>query len=70
MGHGAELVEAGQLSVSQATGLGERDVAQIEAAYRDLPEEAQGRLKPLFEALGERYDYGVLRCVLAGNAKI
>lgn len=67
MGHGAELIGAGRLSVPQVTGLTERDLEQIEAAYRGLPEEQQGRLKPLFEALGERYDYGVLRCVLAGN---
>ncbi len=69
MGHGAELIEAGMIGVLEATGLSEGDVTQIEAAYRDLPAEAQGRLKPLYEALGERYDYGVLRCVLAARAK-
>jgi len=25
-----------------------------------------GKLKPVFEALDEQYDYGVLKCVLAG----
>jgi len=25
----------------------------------------QGALKPVYEALGEAYDYGILRCILA-----
>ncbi len=65
--HCAALVAAGTISVSAATGLSAREIYEIEAAYRNLPAEDQGKLKPLFEGLGERYDYGVLRCVLAGQ---
>ncbi len=68
MGHGAELVSAGRLTVPQATGLAESDIEQIEKAYNGLPQDERGKLKPLFEALGERYEYGALRCVLAGNS--
>ena len=65
--HCAALVAAGSISVSVATGLSAKEIYEIEAAYRNLPAEEQGKLKPLFERLGERYDYGVLRCVLAGQ---
>ncbi len=65
--HCAALVAAGTIGVSVATGLSAKEVYEIEAAYRNLPADAQGKLKPLFERLGERYDYGVLRCVLAGE---
>jgi ATP-dependent DNA helicase RecQ len=65
--HCAELIAAGRLSVTEATGLSEDEVRQIETAYDGLPEAAQGKLKPLFERLQERYDYGVLRCVLEGK---
>ena len=65
--HCAALVASGSISVSAATALSAKEIYEIEAAHRNLPAEAQGKLKPLFERLGERYDYGVLRCVLAGQ---
>ncbi len=64
--HCAELVRRGELNVLEATRLPEADIRHIEETYSALPEEEQGQLKPLFEKLGERYDYGILRCVLAG----
>ena len=65
--HCAALVASGSISVSAATGLSAKEIYEVEAAYRNLPAEAQGKLKPLFERLEECYDYGVLRCVLAGK---
>jgi ATP-dependent DNA helicase RecQ len=64
--HLAELVARGDLTVQEATGLDAARIAEIEAAAEALPDEARGRLRPLRDALGARYDYGVLRCVLAG----
>jgi hypothetical protein len=65
-GHLAELVRRGDLTVEEATGLGPDDVREVELALEELPPEARRRLKPLFEALGGRYPYGQLRCVLEG----
>jgi ATP-dependent DNA helicase RecQ len=66
-GHVAELVARGDLTVEEATGLSGDEIATIEAAADALPDEARGRLRPLREALGERYSYAVLKCVLAGR---
>ena len=64
--HLAELVARGDLTVQEATGLDEARIAEIEAAALALPDEVRGRLRPLRDALGGRYDYGLLRCVLSG----
>ncbi len=65
--HGAALVGSGRLSVLEATGLPEAEVRQIETVHSNLSEDEQSKLKPLFERLEGRYDYGVLRCVLEGK---
>jgi ATP-dependent DNA helicase RecQ len=65
--HCAALVGSGRLTVAQATGLSDAEVRYIESAHGSLPEGERSKLKPLFELLGERYDYGVLRCVLDGQ---
>ena len=64
--HLAELVERGHLTAEEATGLPQEEIALIEEAVEGLPEEQRGYLRPLFESLGERYDYSVLKCVKAG----
>jgi ATP-dependent DNA helicase RecQ len=63
--HCAELVEAGELTAAEATGLSETDIQRIIDTYEALTEEDKGRLKPLFDKLNGEYDYGLLRCVLA-----
>ena len=55
----------GDLTVEEATGLSRERIGEVERAYEALPEDARGRLKPLYEALGGRYGYAQLRCVLA-----
>ena len=65
--HCAELVEAGELTPAEATGLSESDMQRIVDTYEALTEEDRGRLKPLFDKLNGEYDYGLLRCVLAGS---
>ena len=65
--HCAALVAAGSVSVSQATGLSDPEIGEIMATHQTLSEEEQSKLKPLFERLHGRYDYGILRCVLEGK---
>jgi ATP-dependent DNA helicase RecQ len=64
--HCAELVEAGELTVREATGLLDSDIQRILDTYEALMHEEKGRLRPLFDKLNGEYDYGLLRCVLAG----
>lgn len=63
--HCAELIAMGELSVVEVTGLAEVEIAQIKKVYTSLGSDDQTRLKPLFDKLAGKYDYGVLRCVLA-----
>ncbi len=65
--HCAELVEAGELTAAEATSLSESDMQRIVDTYNSLTDEDKGRLKPLFDKLNGEYDYGLLRCVLAGQ---
>ncbi|MDX2004913.1 MAG: DNA helicase RecQ [Meiothermus sp.] len=64
--HLAELIARGKLTVEEVLGLGVDELEEIETAYTSLSPDDQGRLRPLFDKLGGRYSYGVLRCVLAG----
>lgn len=63
----SQFVANGSLDVLEATGLTQDEAARIEAVWRALPEEEEEKaaLKLLFEALGGRYDYGILRCLRA-----
>ncbi|AOV16282.1 ATP-dependent DNA helicase RecQ [Acidihalobacter aeolianus] len=60
--HLAGAVAQGKIPLGEAVGLDESSLVQIREAIA-----AQGgeRMKPVYEALGGRYDYGVLRCVRA-----
>lgn len=64
-GHLAELAASGAVTPEEATGLGEHDLRHIEAAWRELPPEARGKLRPLREAAGQHFDYDRLRIVHA-----
>lgn len=61
--HYVELVRRGQLSVEEATGLDTTDLELIREAFERLSPEEKPYLKPLFLSLGERYSYGILKCV-------
>jgi ATP-dependent DNA helicase RecQ len=66
-GHLAELITRRKLNLEEATGLEAEEIEQIRSVWQGLPSEDQGRLKPLFEKLGGRYSYGLLRCLGAGG---
>jgi ATP-dependent DNA helicase RecQ len=63
--HLAKAIEAGDVNVEEAVGLGRAEVRLIEETILDCSRRKPNALKPVFEALGGAYPYGVLRCVLA-----
>jgi len=63
--HLADAIEAGLLDVRDVLDLDDAQFDEILAAMEEMKACEEGRLKPLFDALGERFDYGVLRCVMA-----
>jgi len=64
--HLAEAAEAGLLNPREVLPLDDAQYAEIVNTLELLDAKTEGRLKPAYETLGERYDYGILRCVLAG----
>ncbi|CAK0775447.1 ATP-dependent DNA helicase RecQ [Gammaproteobacteria bacterium] len=65
-GHLARAIEHGELTVTEAINLESAELVAIEDAFRALPSDSPYTLKPVFEVLGGRYEYGILRCVRAG----
>ena len=64
--HFAEAAEAGLLNPRELLSLDDAQYAEIVNTLEMLDASKDGRLKPAYETLDERYDYGILRCVLAG----
>ena len=62
--HISQAIAAGEVDVSEVLALEETQIKQIKQAILDAGSE-NAALKPVFEALGGVYDYGVLRCVQA-----
>jgi ATP-dependent DNA helicase RecQ len=67
--HLAVAIENGRAELQEVVSLNAEQLAEIRAASHGLPDEERRGLKPLFEALGGKYDYGVLRCVTAAWAR-
>ena len=65
MGHFAEAVEAGLIDARGIIGLDEDEIAEILAVFERLGTVDSGKLGPAHAALDGRYDYGVLKCLLA-----
>lgn len=63
--HLADAIEVGLLDVMAVVDLEEAEYRQIVLTIELMEDEAKGRLKPVFEALDQQYDYGVLHCVQA-----
>jgi ATP-dependent DNA helicase RecQ len=63
-GHLAQVIGEGKLDVLEVTGLNCEEAERMRAVWLALPAENRGMaLKPWYEALGGRYDYGILRCL-------
>ena len=61
--HLAKAIQEGDATLQDVTGLDEKTLNLLRNAIEQHSEE--GRLKNVFEALDETYDYNVLRCVKA-----
>jgi ATP-dependent DNA helicase RecQ len=64
-GHFAEAIEAGLMSTADVLPLDAAERDEIEAVFERLQTRDTGKLGPAFAALDGRYDYGVLKCLLA-----
>lgn len=64
--HLAKAIEAGMAELREVLNLSDGEIERIAAALLEQPAEKRGALKPVYEALGGAYEYGVLRCVRAG----
>jgi ATP-dependent DNA helicase RecQ len=64
-GHFAEAIEAGLLSARDCLALDAAQIDEIEDAFDRYQTRDSGRLGPAYNALDGRYDYGILKCLLA-----
>ena len=64
--HLAEAIEAGMLKAKDVLDLSDDEIALIENMAESLNSVEEQALKPLYMALEEKWEYGVLRCIVAG----
>ena len=65
-GHCAEAISLGLLQAHEVLPLTPAELDAIRTALLAQADNGEIRLKPVYEAFAERYDYGLLRCVAAG----
>ncbi|HED17514.1 MAG TPA: DNA helicase RecQ [Gammaproteobacteria bacterium] len=65
-GHFAEAINTGLLKPRDVLTLSDDQYSAIVNALELLSPDNDSPLKPVYEALEEKYDYGILRCVQAG----
>jgi len=65
-GHLADVIEAGMLKASDVLDIDDEDYEMIERTAELLNTKEEGAFKPLFDELDGDFDYGILRCVIAG----
>ena len=63
--HLAAAITAGELELDDVIELDDDALQEIRFAFEHSED---GRLKPVYEALGGEYDYGILECVRAADA--
>jgi len=64
--HFSEAIDAGLLKASEVLDISDEDIALIENMAESLQTKEEKAFKPLYLALDEKWEYGVLRCVVAG----
>lgn len=64
--HLADVIEAGMIAAADILDIEGEEIEMIEHAAELLQTKEEGAFKPLFDELGGEFDYGVLRCVVAG----
>lgn len=68
-GHLAEGIAQNDLSLSDVIDIPDTDIQTIKSAIERLPDEYKNSVKLVYEALDEKYSYGVLRCVRAALSR-
>ncbi|MCB1850638.1 MAG: DNA helicase RecQ [Gammaproteobacteria bacterium] len=68
-GHFAAAVEQGLLDVHQIVQLTDHDYQRILTTRELLLRNGENGLKALYQALGQTYDYPILRCVIAAESR-
>ncbi|MBL1293275.1 MAG: DNA helicase RecQ [Thiotrichales bacterium] len=63
--HLADAIEVGLFDVRDVVELDDDEYNKIVYSLESMEEESKGKLKLIYEALDEEYDYGVLKCVQA-----
>ncbi|MFT5510615.1 MAG: ATP-dependent DNA helicase RecQ, partial [Hyphomicrobiaceae bacterium] len=61
----AEAIEAGLIETSEVLDLDAADMDEITSVFERVGTLESGKLGPAHAALDGRFDYGVLKCVLA-----
>ncbi len=64
-GHFAEAIEAGLVEARTVLQLDEAEIDEIVGTFEEKGTIDSGKLGPAHAALGGRYDYGILKCLLA-----
>ena len=64
--HLADVIEAGMLASRDVLDIEEEDIELIERTAELLKTREERAFKPLFDELEGEFDYGILRCVVAG----
>jgi ATP-dependent DNA helicase RecQ len=64
-GHFAEAVAARLITARAALSLDDTEIGEIMAAFERCSTAQSGKLGPAHAQLGGRYDYGILKCLLA-----
>lgn len=68
--HASQLIHLGELTLSQVGEYSDSEIVRVESCFVDHQAmDEQAKLKPVYEALLEEYDYGVLRCFHANFLK-
>jgi ATP-dependent DNA helicase RecQ len=63
--HFASAIELGLIEARDVVGLDEAEIDEVLATFEELGTLDSGKLKPAHTALEERFDLGVLKCLLA-----
>ena len=64
--HCSRAIASGSVALRAVVTISESEINTIEEQMRKVPDGEPLKLKPIFEALGGRYSYGILKCVYAG----
>jgi len=64
--HLADAIAAGLLDIKEVVDIDEETIAQISNVIEMFIDDEPFKMKTVFEALDQQFDYGILKCVQAG----